>query len=145
MKEEVEVEKQEKEKPLMADPNIEWLYLDDDNKRRRDICEKYINALMPSEAIQIVPHEADCLSSRHLMQVRLSNRDEVIESLARNNIYPGVHYKDNTMYKIYSNCRGSCPNARKASEEIISLPLHLGLAESDIERVISTLQSVVGQ
>ena len=62
-----------------------------------------------------------------------------MEYLNANEIYPGVHYKDNTQYEMYSYAQGTCPNAHKASEEVISLPLHMFLTEEDAEKVIKTI------
>jgi dTDP-4-amino-4,6-dideoxygalactose transaminase len=37
---------------------------------------------------------------------------------------------------MFSYGDGTCPRARLASEEIISLPLHLRLTDADVDRVI---------
>jgi dTDP-4-amino-4,6-dideoxygalactose transaminase len=59
-----------------------------------------------------------------------------MEFLNANDIFPGVHYKDNTQYQLYSNAQGTCPNAFKISNEIISLPLHVNMSDSDVNYVI---------
>ena len=66
-----------------------------------------------------------------------------MEYLNANDIFPGVHYKDNTEYQLYSNAKGTCPNAYKLSEEIISLPLHMFLTEDDIAKVIKVVKKAV--
>ena len=58
-----------------------------------------------------------------------------------NEIYPGVHYTDNTEYPMYSKSKGSCPNSHKRSEELISLPLHLNMSNNDVDRVIKVLEN----
>ena len=129
---------------IMASMGIVGLrYLDDDNRRRREISELYTKGFSKIPEIKIVPHNPDCISSRHLFQIRVSSRDSIIEFLSSKNIYPGVHYKDNSQYKIYSDFDGECPNSRLASAEIISLPLHLMLKNSDIEHVISIVIDAV--
>ena len=50
-------------------------------------------------------------------------------------IYPGVHYRINTDYRMYDYAKGTCPNAEKASRRLISLPLHLKMTRADVERV----------
>lgn len=111
-------------------------YLDEDNKKRREICEIYDKAFKNNPKIKIVKHNPLCESSRHLYQIQVKNRDEVLGYLNNNGIFPGVHYKDNTQYDIYSYGFGTCPNAHRASSELISLPLHLFLTEEDIKYVI---------
>ncbi len=54
-------------------------------------------------------------------------------------IYPGVHYRDNTEYKMYSYAHGTCPKAAAMSERIISLPLHLKLSKEDIDFIGDTV------
>ena len=46
-------------------------------------------------------------------------------------------------YPMYRHMQGACPNAAAASEELISLPLHLDLTEGDVSHVCSTLIAAV--
>ena len=118
-------------------------YLNEDNQKRREICNLYDEGFKGNDLIKIIPHNEDCISSRHLYQIRVSNRNSVMEYLNANDIFPGVHYKDNTEYQLYSDAKGTCPNAYKLSEEIISLPLHMFLTESDIAKVIKVVKKAV--
>ena len=118
-------------------------YLDHDNERRREICEMYDTGLKGESSINIVSHSSYCISSRHLYQIRVSNRNEVMEFLNANDIFPGVHYKDNTQYKLYSDAHGTCPNAHKISNEIISLPIHMFLTDEEIKKIIKTIKKAV--
>jgi dTDP-4-amino-4,6-dideoxygalactose transaminase len=59
-----------------------------------------------------------------------------MELLNSNDIYPGVHYRDNTNYKIYKNLFGNCPNSLILSEKLISLPLHMNLTNEDVNYII---------
>jgi dTDP-4-amino-4,6-dideoxygalactose transaminase len=118
-------------------------YLDEDNKRRREICEIYNEHLIQEPNIQVIKHDTKCESSRHLFQIRVKHRNEILEYLNNNEIYPGVHYKDNTQYDIYSYGFGSCPTAHAASDELISLPLHLYLTNEDVLFVIEKLKQAI--
>jgi dTDP-4-amino-4,6-dideoxygalactose transaminase len=122
---------------------VQLNYLDEDNNIRKTICARYDQNLASSNKISIVKHNIDCDSSRHLYQVRVKNRADVIAYLQKNEIYPGVHYRDNTQYKIFENAKDTCPNARVISESVLSLPLHLNLVNLDIEKVSSTLLQAV--
>lgn len=129
---------------IMASMGIVSLkYLDIDNTRRREISKIYDNELENNDNIQIVKHNTNCTSSRHLYQIRVSNRDNVLEYLNNSGIFPGVHYKDNTQYSLYSYGFGTCPNAHKASSELISLPLHMFLSNEDIQYVCEKLKIAV--
>ena len=118
-------------------------YLDQDNKRRREICQLYDTHLTQTPGIEVIQHNLKCESSRHLYQVRVKHRNEILEYLNNNEIYPGVHYKDNTQYDVYSYGFGSCPKAHAASDELISLPLHLYLTDEDILYVIEKLKQAI--
>jgi dTDP-4-amino-4,6-dideoxygalactose transaminase len=129
---------------IMASMGIVGLkYLDEDNKYRRQICDLYDNGFKNNPKIKTIKHNLDCESSRHLYQIQVKNRDNILEYLNTNNIFPGVHYKDNTQYKIYSYAFKTCPNAHKASDELISLPLHLFLTNNDVEYIIKKVNEAV--
>jgi dTDP-4-amino-4,6-dideoxygalactose transaminase len=65
----------------------------------------------------------------------VQNRDALMIALNEHDIFPGVHYRDNTDYRMYAFAQGTCPNAAGASKEIISLPMHLRMTKSDVDRI----------
>ena len=75
-------------------------YLDRDNAYRRTLADWYVEGLKDCDNVKIVPVAPDCESSRHLFQILIDNRDELLLALNANGIYPGVHYRDNTEYKM---------------------------------------------
>jgi dTDP-4-amino-4,6-dideoxygalactose transaminase len=118
-------------------------YLDSDNERRRKIAEIYNKELKKVKGVTIIEHNTKCISSRHLYQIRVKNRDKVMELL--NNLYisPGVHYKDNTEYDLYKDSYGMCPYSHKVSRELITLPIHLNLTDDDCLKVTDTLKEIL--
>lgn len=114
-------------------------YLDQDNAYRRQMASWYRQNLEGTNGISVVPVAPGCESSTHLVQVRVKNRDTVMLALNKSEIYPGVHYRDNTEYRMYTYANGSCPQAALASAEVISLPLHMGLNKTDIDHVSENL------
>ena len=118
-------------------------YVDQDNAYRRQIADWYDEMLEDTPCIQRVPVAPDCVSSRHLYQIEVENRDEVMLALNQAKIYPGVHYRDNTMYRMFAYAQGTCPRAHAASERIISLPMHMRLSYSQVNQVATTLKEVV--
>jgi len=116
-------------------------YLDQDNAYRRQIASWYDDLL--ADAVQRVPVASGCESSRHLYQVLADNRDQVMLALHQQQIYPGVHYRDNTIYRTYEYARGSCPRSQEASDRVISLPLHLRLSRAGVERVADGLKQAL--
>ena len=108
-------------------------YLDQDNAVRRNLAALYQQHLGHSNAVHCVPVAPHCESARHFFQIRVRNRDEVMGALNAADIFPGVHYRDNTEYRIYASGKGSCPNAAVASSEVISLPMHMHMTENDVD------------
>ena len=118
-------------------------YLDRDNAYRRQLAAWYQEYLEGDKFIRIVPVVSGCESSRHLFQVRVEKRDEVLMALNEYEIHPGVHYRDNTEYRLYSSGAGMCPAAHEISKELISLPMHMGVTKQDVEFIVSKLKAVV--
>ena len=79
-----------------------------------------------------------CTSSRHLYQIVINRRDELLNFLNEHDVFPGVHYVENTNYRMYEYAHGQCPKAEYVSKHTLSLPLHLNLNDEDI-RFISSL------
>ena len=122
---------------------VQLKYLDEENAYRNRLAENYIKLLEVIPQVNIVPVAPECVSSRHLFQVLVPERDKVMQFFYANQIYPGVHYISNTEYPMYSYARGTCPNAEKYSKELMSLPLHLNITEDDQQKVVEVLAEAV--
>ncbi len=118
---------------------VQLKYLDEDNKYRNEVAEKYNKLLSINSNIRIIPIAEDCYSARHLYQIMIGNRDNLMQIFYNNDIYPGVHYIDNTKYPMYSHRKVLCKNAREASEKLISLPLHLNIKDDDVSKICEIL------
>lgn len=114
---------------------VQLKYLDRDNAYRRQIAKWYRENLQSNEKVRFINIAPECESSTHLVQIRVKNRDALMLALNEHQVYPGVHYRDNTEYRMYAHGQGTCPQAALASQEIISLPVHLGLSKGDVDTV----------
>jgi dTDP-4-amino-4,6-dideoxygalactose transaminase len=116
-------------------------YLDEDNDYRRRIANHYDKILAGEiDSVPVAPH---CESSRHLYQVLVDNRDQVVLRLNERQIYPGVHYRDNTLYQMYRFAEGTCRNSARAAERVLSLPMHLQMSLEDVRRVGVSLKQTL--
>jgi len=120
---------------------VQLKYLEEDNAKRNKLAELYIEALSNINKLKIVPIAPDCYSARHLFQILVENRDELMQSFYDNDIYPGVHYKNNTEYNMYNYAKKSCRNADLYSNQLISLPLHLNLSQEDIKEISDIIKT----
>ena len=125
---------------IMASIGLAQLkWLDQDNSYRRQIASWYRARLAGHPAIKLIEIAPGCESATHLFQVRVEKRDAMMLALNEHQVYPGVHYRDNTEYPMYSYASGTCPNAARASGEIISLPVHMSLTHNDVDMISDLL------
>ncbi|WP_242221176.1 DegT/DnrJ/EryC1/StrS aminotransferase family protein [Bacillus cereus group sp. BfR-BA-01380] len=115
---------------------VQLRYLDQNNAYRRQIAQWYNQKFLHHpEKLKRIPIPAGCESSNHLYIIEVKNRDELLLALNQVNIYPGVHYRDNTNYNLYAYAQGTCPNSHRVSEHILSLPIHMKLSKTDVDYV----------
>ena len=116
-------------------------YLEQDNAYRRKLAEWYLEEFSKVDDVVVVKMNPSCVSSRHLFQIIVERRDELMLYLNKKNISLGVHYRDNTLYSAYSYADGTCPRARKASNSLMSLPMHMGITQSDVRHIVNEIKS----
>lgn len=115
---------------------VQLKYLDRDNAYRRQLAEWYKARLSKyPDKIKLVKIEEGCENSCHLFQIMVDNRDELMVFLNAAEIFPGVHYADNTNYRMYDYAKGTCPYAEYVSDHTISLPMNLYLTYDDVQLV----------
>jgi dTDP-4-amino-4,6-dideoxygalactose transaminase len=114
-------------------------YLEHDNNHRRMLAQVYDDHLKNHGDIYIIDHSDDVKSSRHLYQIALSNRDDLMELLSKEGIYCGVHYVANHQYPLYKNFKSDVEKASWFSSRIISLPMHLGITKEDAIFIARTI------
>ena len=112
--------------------------------RRREIIERYNEALKDCN-VQVLNHYGeDHQSSGHLYLVRLLGKDsayrnEVIRKMAERGIACNVHYKPLPMMTAYKNLGFDIKdylNAYHQFENEVTLPLHTRLTDEDVAYVI---------
>ena len=120
-------------------------------RRRRELINRYDEALKNCP-VQVLDHYgADHVSSGHLYMVRLSGRDvaernDVIVKMAERGIACNVHYKPlpmMTAYKTLGFDIEDYPNAYKHYANEITLPLHTKLSDEDVAYVIENFTEIL--
>lgn len=119
--------------------------------RRRQIIERYNEALR-GLPVQVLNHYGeDHASSGHLYITRLlgrsdAERREVIVKMAERGIACNVHYKPlpmMTAYKALGFDIANYPNAFKFFENEVTLPLHTRLSDEDVAYVIDNFVDII--
>ena len=119
--------------------------LDFDNAYRRQLATWYKDELKNlCGKVKFIQIPSECESSQHLFQIIVDDRDKLMDDLRSNEIFPGVHYVDNTEYRMYQYAQGNCPNSLHISHHILSLPLHLQLRHEEIKIICRVIKASLG-
>lgn len=119
---------------------VQLKYLNERNVRRREVCEAYDRLLGQESWIQLPAVRDHVESSRHNYVIRTSYRDALHEWLAANGIESGVHYFPNHLYDLYQEFRETLPVVDSEWLRVLSLPVHAGMTDADVERVVSVIR-----
>lgn len=91
-------------------------------------------ALLETDLGPVVPH---------LQPVRVLNglRDPLRAALEAAGIETGIHYKPNHLLNAFGGGRTRLPVTEQLYGELLSLPLHPGLSEADVDRVCDMVEA----
>ncbi len=120
-------------------------------QRRYEIVAKYDKALKGLNIAVLNHRGLDHCSSHHLYLVRLNGKsrlevNKIIERMAERGIATNVHYKPlpmMTAYKALGFDIKNYPNAYHLFENEITLPLHTGLKDEDVDYIISNFVDII--
>lgn len=105
--------------------------------RRREICRRYDSAFTEIPAIGCLRINYDDVAP-HIYVIRVKNgrRNDLMEYLKNLDIETSINYIPNHLHPRYADKAVSLPETEKAYEEILTLPLHFGLSDDDVAKVI---------
>ena len=118
-------------------------YLDEENKRRREIVKMYNEGFKDNPKIKIIPAPYADECSFHLYELVVPDREALLNKLSAIGINCGVHYRDNTEYSIFAFGEGQAPRAREISQHLITMPLHMWLTDDDVKLIIEKVNEYV--
>lgn len=120
--------------------------------RRAELAAAYDAALANVPGLALPRRPAQGQHAWHLYQVRATpgcgvSRDLIIDSLAQQGIGTSVHFIPVHQLSAYRRILGpeecrSVPVTDQVGDEVISLPMHPGLAGTEIERITSALLAI---
>ena len=107
------------------------------NSRRREIAEMYNSEL---SGLVVTPKNRRG-HVFHQYTIRTEKRDQLKEFLFNRKINTGIYYP-NLLFNYHSMeaYKSSCPNAEILIKEVLSLPVHPALSDSDVFEVISSIK-----
>lgn len=121
---------------------IKLKYLDQENNRRREIAQRYLDGINNKKLI--IPEFKNNESHVwHLFVVRTPNRDKFISYLLDNGVETLIHYPvaphKQQAFKDWNDKK--YPNSEEIHRTIISLPLDISMPEDQISKVIEVCNS----
>jgi len=119
--------------------SIKLKYLEIWNEARRQNAYLY-NKLLKNMPGIITPEEAEYARHvYHIYAVRIQNRDDLINTLAKQDIACGIHYPIplhlQEAYRRLGYKKGDFPIAEKSAAEFVSLPMFPELTKEQIEYI----------
>ncbi len=108
---------------------------------RNYLAKIYENAFVDTDVRPLVKH-ADVFHAYHLFVVKVSDRDTKFKSMREAGVGVSVHYMPvylHTYYKSLGYKQGLCPVAEKEFENILTIPLWVGLDLELQQKIIDML------
>ncbi len=116
-------------------------------RRRNELADRYDALLAGHPQIELPPRAPDgARHGRHLYPVRVAGRDRVYDAMRAQGIGVQVHYLPVHLHPAYRALGfrpGDFPVAEHACARLLSLPLFPDLTETEQDRVVEVLTSVV--
>ena len=120
--------------------------------RRRAVAAAYHAAFAGHDAFELPVERPEVEHAWHLYVLRLQpgvlriGRDRFIEELAARRIGTSVHFIPLHLHPYYRDTYGYAPDAypvaRSNYERMLSLPLHPGLSEADVDDVVAAVLDI---
>ncbi len=122
-------------------------HLDSWNEARRRHAARYRQLLFATA--NVVEERADSPSVYHIFPVRFENRDVVAATLRKDGIETAVHYTPavhgHPAWRERPLRHGHLPRAEAWAAEELSLPMHPGLLDVEIEHVVDAIRAALGE
>lgn len=111
--------------------------LDRTNNIRKKIAKKYSREI---EVDKKMPFDERC--SYHFYWIRVKNRDTFRKRLSKKGVETGVHYKPIHTFSFYRS-KLKLPITEEIGKEIITLPTHPNLTDSNVEKIIKVVNELL--
>ncbi len=120
--------------------------------RRKTLVARYDKAFceVPEITVQKEIPMSDTVRHLYILQFNIEmlkcGRKEIYEALKAEGVGVNVHYIPVYTFPYYRNlgyAPGSCPNAERLYERIISIPLYYGLTDEQQDSVIKAVKKVI--
>ena len=112
--------------------------LEEWNNLRRQ-CAAWYDEMLADTGMVLPEERPGCRHVYHLYVIEHEMRDELLESLAKEGIYCGVHYPtavhEQAPFEGARTVPAGAPVAVERSRRMLSLPMYPGMSRAQVERV----------
>ena len=124
--------------------------LNDWNRERRQYAKRYIDLLENVGDLQLPPAENKIVKPvYHQFVIQTKYRDKLKKHLIQKGIETAIHYSTpihlQKAYGYLGYKKGSLPVAEQLSKTVLSLPVFIGLKESEIDVICSAIKNFFRQ
>ena len=127
---------------------VKLIYLEEWNRRRREIAANYLRQLEPLEnTIRLPKVDAGCEPVWHLFVIRSKARNQLQQLLCEAGVQTLIHYPvPPHLSGAYSaKEHGSLPTSETLAQRVLSLPCHPGLTAEQVGFIVSSVKKAVAQ
>lgn len=109
--------------------------LDSMNNTRKKIAKRYHDEIALSEKM---PYDSEC--SYHIYWIQIKNRSKFMSYMEKNNVQTGIHYLPIHKMSFYNSAK-KLPVTENTSKNIVSIPIHPNLSDSDVTRIVKLINN----
>lgn len=112
-------------------------------QHRARLADRYYAQLQDLPQVQLLPRRTNATISWYILPIRVpaEKRDGLRAHLAERNVDTTVHYPNLQEQPAFRHCRGTLPNTVRETARVMSLPLHRGLSEAEVDRICDAVRS----
>lgn len=111
--------------------------------RRQELAARYRD-LLSGLPLELPPHPPQGFShAYHLFPIRVHDRRRVYDELQAKDIRVQVHYPLIPAHRLFGGSAENYPNAVRAYEGLLSLPLYPALSDEEQDTVVDALQATL--
>jgi dTDP-4-amino-4,6-dideoxygalactose transaminase len=109
------------------------------NARRKEIVNRYRKSLDNIPGLTLLEEKDDRGSGHWLFTVLVERREDFIKMMKDNGIETHMVHVRCDVYPIFGGKRLELPVMNEVEPKYVSIPLHAGLTDEDVEKVIKTV------
>ena len=114
--------------------------LDHALKKRQKIGQFYRKELSDLKKIKLLNYKNDRTPNYQIFPIHVENRKKFARFMWKNKIQVNINNRRNDTYSIFGGINKKLKNVNLIDKDIILLPIHLGLSNKDLKRIVSLVK-----